>query len=181
MEQDISFEIMSSLMKGQLHARALAKKLGTNHMTIARKLKELVTENVLDFRTEGKNKVYFTKKSIEARSFAIMSEMHKLNKTLEKYPELRGVVEAVQKNPRIELAVLFGSYAKGRVREDSDIDVFIETKNRKMKQEIELLNTRLSVKIGGYDRENLLIKEIEKNHVIIKGAEPYYERNRFFY
>ncbi len=181
MEQKICFEIMAAIMREPMHARAIAKKLGTNHMAIVRGLKALVAENVVDFRTEGKNKVYFPKKGLEARNFAIMAEFYKLNKTLEKYPELRAITEDIQKNPKIELAMLFGSYAKGIARKDSDIDVFIETENRKLKQEIELMNSKLSVKIGSYDGDNLLIKEIEKNHVIIKGAETYYERIRFFH
>ena len=40
--------------------------LGINQMTISRRVKELERENVLDFRQEGKNKVYFVKGSIEA-------------------------------------------------------------------------------------------------------------------
>jgi hypothetical protein len=43
----------------------------------------------------------------------------------------------------------------------------------------ELLNSRMSVKIGEYDRSNPLIKEIEKKHVIIKGVEPFYEKIGF--
>ena len=49
-----------------------------------------------------------------------------------------------------------------------------------LKKEIELIDSRLSVKIGRYDRENLLIKEIESNHIILKGIEQFYEKNRFF-
>jgi len=181
MEQNLSFEIVEALLRGENHARALAKKLKSNHMTIARKLKELVDKNVLDFRTEGRNKIYFLKKSVEARSCAIMAEHHKINKTLMRYPELRNIVEKVEKNPEIRFAVLFGSYAKGTAGKESDIDLFIETKNRRLKYELELLNSKLSVKIGDYNRSSPLIKEIEKDHVILKGAELYYEKNRLFY
>jgi len=34
--------------------------------------------------------------------------------------------------------------------------------------------------MGRYDKENLLIKEIESNHIIIKGIEKFYKKNRFF-
>ena len=44
-----------------------------------------------------------------------------------------------------------------------------------------MLDARVSVKLGKYDSNNILIKEIEKNHVIIKGVEEYYQKNvRFF-
>ncbi len=109
-----------------------------------------------------------------------MTELYKLNRVLKKHPGLRKIIKTIQRNPMISLAVLFGSYAKGTVRENSDIDVFIETEERKLKQELEILNSRLSVKIGEFDRSNPLIIEIEKNHIIIKGAENFYEKVEFF-
>ncbi len=181
MEKKLSIEIVAALLEAESHARALAKKLNTNHMTVINRLRELVDENVLDFRMEGKNKVYFLKKSVEARNHVIIAELYKLNKTLDRHPELRNIIMRIQENPRIRLAVLFGSHAKGTAKKGSDIDIYIETKDRNLKEELERLNSRLSVKIGGYDRSNLLIKEIEKNHVIIKGVELYHEKNRLFY
>jgi predicted nucleotidyltransferase len=89
---------------------------------------------------------------------------------------LRGIIEAIRKNIKIKLAILFGSYAKGIAKQDSDIDIFIETKERSIKKELENLNSKLSVKIGDFDQSNPLIREIKKNHVIIKGIEQYYER-----
>ena len=38
------------------------------------------------------------------------------------------------------------------------------------------IDSRLSVKIGRYDKESLLIKEIQKSHIVIKGVEEYYEK-----
>lgn len=179
MELNISSEILNVLFGEEIHARALAKRLEINHMTVIRNLKELVSENVLEFRKEGRNKVYFLKKNMEARNYELISELFKLNKTLEKYPELRKIIKDIQQNKEISLAVLFGSYARGTVNKNSDIDVFVETKDRNLKKELELLNSRLNVKIGEYDRSSQLIKEIEKNHVIIKGAEIFYEKIGF--
>ena len=180
MEQNISFEIIDILLGEEMHTRALAKRLNINHMTTLRHLKGLVNDNVLDFRMEGRNKIYFLKKNIESRNYATMTELYKLNRVLKKHPGLRKIIKTIQRNPIISLAVFFGSYAKGTVRENSDIDVFIETEDRKLKQELEILNSRLSVKIGEFDRSSPLITEIEKNHIIIKGAENFYEKIEFF-
>ncbi len=179
MELNISSEILNVLFGEEIHARGLAKRLDINHMTVIRNLKELVGENVLEFRKEGRNKVYFLKKNMEARNYALISELYKLNKTLEKYPELRQTIKNIQQKKEIGLAVLFGSYARGTANKNSDIDVFIETKDRNLKKELELLNSRLSLKIGEYDRSSPLIKEIEKNHILIKGAELFYEKIGF--
>ena len=60
------------------------------------------------------------------------------------------------------------------------MDIYIDTKNSRLKDDIELIDSKISVKIGDYNKDSLLIKEIEKNHVIIKGVEIYYEKNKFF-
>ena len=78
------------------------------------------------------------------------------------------------------MALIFGSYAKSIEKKDSDIDIYIDTEDRKLREEVNRLDSRLSVKIGKYDKSNLLIKEIEKNHIIIKGVELFYEKNKIF-
>jgi predicted nucleotidyltransferase len=178
--KDYKLEIVISLLKERSHIRELAKKLSTNPMTILRRVKELQFENVLDFEQKGKNKVYFLKRNPEANTYALMAEQYALLRTLEKYPELRAIIENIKKHKEIEIAILFGSYAKGTATKDSDIDVYVETKDKRVKKELEFLDTRLSIKIGSFERESKLIKEIEKNHIILKGAEKYYEKSRFF-
>lgn len=172
--------IVAALLKAETHIRGLAAALHTNQTTIARKVFELHKNNVVDFKYEGKNKVVFLKKSLEAKQYAYRVETQRLLDLVKKYPSLRRVIELIQKNAKIHLAVLFGSYAKGIAHRESDIDIYIGTLNMGLKKEIETLDTKLSVKIGRYNQESLLIKEIEKNHVIIKGAETYYEKNKVF-
>jgi predicted nucleotidyltransferase len=150
-------------------------------MNIARKIKELAKENVVDYKQEGKNKVYFLKNTIEARNYMLITEIYKLNRLLEKYPDLRGIIEKIQQDGRIKLAILFGSYAKGIAKKESDIDVYIETENRKIKNELSVIDTRMSIKIGKFDTSSLLIKEIIKNHVILKGVEGHHEKTKIFY
>lgn len=179
-QKDYKMEIVNELLSNENHVRGIAKKLNTNHMNISRKIRELAKENVVDYKTEGKNKTYFLKKTIEARNYIFSAENYKLNKILEKYPNLRNIIEKIQKDKRIKLAILFGSYAKKVSKSDSDIDIYIDTIDKKLKEELSAINSRLSIKIGKYDKSNLLIKEIEKNHVIIKGIEYYYEKNKFF-
>ena len=149
-------------------------------MMIVRKIKELQEENVVDYKKEGKNKTFFLKKTAESRLYIFTGEHYKLLKTLKKYSSLRNIIEKIQSNKKIKLAILFGSYAKGTATKDSDIDIYIGTKDRQLKKELSMINSKLSIKIGKYDKEDNLIKEIEKNHVIIKGVGIYYEKNKFF-
>lgn len=179
-QKDYKLEIVNMLLQGRNHARGIAPKIGTNHMLVARKIKELARDNAVDFVQEGKNRAYFLKKTAEARACTFMAENYKLILVLSRYPGLRGIIEKIQKDKRVRMAILFGSYAKTMATKDSDIDIYIRTKDRNLKKELQLLDTKLSVKIGEYDKKNLLIQEIEKNHVIIKGIEEYYEKNKFF-
>ena len=170
-QNNYNLRIVESLLKSENHIRELAKLLDTNQTTIARKVQELYKNNVVDFKQKGKNKVVFLKKSLEAKQYAYHVETQKLLETLKKYPNLRRIIELIKKNEKINLAFLFGSYAKGIVKKESDIDIYVDTINRKLKEEVESIDSKISVKIGEYNKESLLIKEIEKNHVILKGIE----------
>lgn len=169
-----------ALLKGKSHIREIARKLKTNQTSVKRRLDELYKQNIVDYRIEGKNYVYFIKKSLEARSFVIISESYSFILFLKKYPYLKGMIKKITEKENIDMAIIFGSYAKSIANKSSDIDFYIESENLDLKKEIELIDSRLSVKMGRYDKENLLIKEIESNHIIIKGIEKFYKKNRFF-
>lgn len=179
-QNNYNFKILEALLRSENHIRGMAKLLNTNQTTIARKVAELHEQNVLDYKTEGKNKVFFIKKTLEAKQYVHMEEMNKLVQTVKKYALLRRIIEHIQKNDKIALAILFGSYAKGEAKENSDIDIYIDTKNKAIKEEVEKIDSRIDAKIGNYNKDSLLIREIEKNHVVIKGAELFYEKNKFF-
>ncbi len=177
---DYKLEIVLTLLQERCHIRGIASKLGTNHMIIVRKMQELSESNVVDFVQEGKNKTYFLKKTTEARSLVYMAENYKMLQTIEKYPSLRAFIEKIQRDQRVRLALLFGSYAKKTANKESDVDVFIETHDKALRNELSQADSRLSLKIGSYERESALIKEIEKSHVVLKGVEEFYEKNQFF-
>ncbi len=179
-QNNYSLKIIAGLLRAENHVRGLAKLLNTNQTTVARKLKGLFNENIVDFKQEGRNKVFFVKKTLEAKQFVYTVEAQRLLDILKKYPFLRRMIEIIKKNEKINLAILFGSYAKGIANKNSDIDVYIDTRDKKIKEEVELIDSKISLKIGDYDKDSLLIKEIEKDHVIIKGVELFYEKNRFF-
>ena len=171
--------IVMALMNGKSHAREMARKLRVNHMMVTRKVSELVEDNVLDYRAEGKNKSYYIKDSIEARQHVIISEHYALLSLLKKHPELRMVIDKVQNDKRIKLALLFGSYSKGLAHKGSDIDIYIETNDQKVRKEYAMLDSKLSIKIGSMDNSSSLAREISKSHVVLKGVERYYETKGF--
>lgn len=181
MEQNIyKYEVVLNLLVSkENHLRAIAKNLNANHMTIKRALDNLVRESILDIKQEGRNNVFSIKKSLEAKNIVLMSELYKLNMLINRHPELKQDINELKKI-NADIILVFGSYAKGNESEKSDIDIYIDTTNTKIINKVSSINKKFSVKIGKYDKNNPLIKEIEKYHVVIKGVELFYEKNKFF-
>ncbi len=177
---NIELEIIQLLLKQKYHIRGLAKSLNESHSTILRKLNKLVKQNVLDYKKEGKNKVFFLKKNMLSRNYILQAEVHKLNSLLNKYPELMIILEQISKKVDEKLIIIFGSYAKFIAKKDSDIDIYIETKNRNIKKIVENIHSKIKVKIGSFDIKSNLIKEIIKDHIIVRGFEEFYEKKQFF-
>lgn len=179
MEQKLyNHEILLNLLKGENHLRQIAKELKMNHMTVKRALDTMVKGNVLDVKEEGKNNVFSIKKTLEAQNAALSAEIYKFSKFVKKHPELKR--EIIELRRLTAMVLVFGSYAKETEAKESDIDIFIETDSAKIKGLASKLNDKFSVKTGKYDKNDLLIKEIEKNHIIVKGFEEFYEKSGFF-
>lgn len=179
-KNNLDLEIILVLLRNKTHLREIARTLNESHSTILRKIDELLKENVLDYKKEGKNKVFFIKNNLKAKNYVYSAEIHKLNGLLKKHSELSILLEDIKKNFSKGMIILFGSYAKGIPKKDSDIDIYLETNDNNIKTRVKETNSKLNVKIGKFDTKSLLIKEIIKNHIIIRGLEDFYAKNSFF-
>ncbi len=176
---NLELEIVLALIREDLHLRAIARAVGAPAMSVQRRLARLMDANVLDCEAEGRNKVFRLKRNLQAKNYIFNAERYKLMKLINEYPEVGMVVEGlIEKTDRPVL--LFGSYARFEAKKDSDIDIYVDTDERKVKAEMEIINSKVRVKIGAFDRDSNLIKEIVKNHVVLKGVEAYYEKTGFF-
>ena len=76
------------------------------------------------------------------------------------------------------ILVVFGSYARGEETRNSDLDIFLIGKIGELTDLEELwrikINTVKSTK-GKFDKGNNFIKEIIKNHIVLKGVEDFVE------
>lgn len=172
-------KIIKSLLNKPNHIRGLAKELSTNQTTISRKLEELSKNNVVDSIIQGRNKIFQLKKTIETKQECYIMESEETLKILNKHIILKKIFNEIRNHEKIHLSILFGSYSKDQITKNSDIDIYIETDEKQIKKDIEKINSKISVKIGKY-QDNELIQEIEKNHTIIKGIEEFYEKNNLF-
>ncbi|MDO9537120.1 MAG: hypothetical protein Q7J68_02250 [Thermoplasmata archaeon] len=173
---NISSEIILALLRGRIHVRGIAAELGIPHSTIHRRVNDLIMDNVLDFRMEGKNKVVFLKEGFQTRNHVLNAERYKLIKLLQTYPELNVILEEMLARTDAGLVVLFGSYAKFTARKDRDIDIYAETLDESVKTGMESAHSKVRVKTGEFDPDSPLIREIIKNHVILRGAERFYDK-----
>jgi predicted nucleotidyltransferase len=177
---DLTSEILLLLLRGEAHLRSIAKQLNASHSTVLRTLNYLLKEKVLDFRVEGKNKIFFIKKGLPAKLSAFNAERYKLMKLLKNYKELEVIVNELLKKSSARIIILFGSYAKFIAKPDSDIDIYVATLDPKVKNALTSVHSKLSIKIGPLDTNSLLIQEIIKNHIILRGVEEFYDKIRFF-
>jgi len=179
-QNNIEMNITLTLLRGKIHLRELARTISEPHATVLRRLNHLRELGILDYKKEGKNNIYSLKDNLLARQWIYQAENHKLVKLIKNYPELSIILEEIIKNCKEELIVLFGSYAKFSADKNSDIDIYIETNNHEIKSKLKNINSKINVKTGLFDLNSLLIKEIIKNHVIIKGTEKFYEKIKVF-
>jgi len=177
---NLEFEVVLQLIRLDSYGRDLARELDVPLTNIQRSLQSLQENNIIDFKKIGNNKIYSLKNNLIARQIIFNAENYKLLNLISKYPYLEHLLEDILKQSSSNLVILFGSYAKFRANKNSDIDLYIETKDKNIKKKLEDLHSRLNVKIGLFDNRSLLIQEIIKDHVILKGVEVYYDKIKFF-
>ena len=175
-----NYEILLLLLKKETHQRELAKQLNTSLTRVQSALRDLRNINVVDYNVVGKNHIYSIKKNIISKAQILNAENYKLIKLLRKHQEFEPMFNQIIEKCDKELIVLFGSYAKGIENKDSDIDIYVDSKNIKIKNELRNIYDKLSIQVRKFDINDLLIKEIMKNHIIIKGGEIFYEKQGFF-
>ncbi len=174
----VEFEILGCLLKSEAHIRAIEKEIKIPHATVIRKLEVLEKRGIVDFKVIGKNKQYFINKRLKSKKMLEAMEKFKLLNLFEKYPNLEPLFEEIVKKLSSEktgMIILFGSYAKNIPKKESDIDIYIETEDQSIIKKMEAINSKLSVKIGKFNKDSLLIKEIIKNHIILDGEDRFYE------
>lgn len=100
-------------------------------------------------------------------------------RTLHFYKKNILIKEIAEKiNPLIQgTAVIFGSYAKGIEKNDSDIDILIIGKcnENEINKISNVFNKEISLKIYSKFKKDILTKEVIKNHIIIKNTEQFIE------
>lgn len=162
----------------KIYGRDVAKKLRMNQKTVSNILNELEKEHILKFTREGKNKYYYLNEFYPyiKEIIQLIETQRKIN-FLEKHKKLKDLFLKLEKRAE-GILVIFGSYANFSANEKSDLDVFITGNIKDIEDLEELYNIKINIVKSNknkFDKKEHIIKEIIKNHIILKGIEDFVE------
>ena len=172
--------------EANFHIRAMAKLLGTSHVTILPHLKHLEQIKILQPEKVGRNKQYLLNKTnILTKYYLATTEQLATISYLEKNFIIKKLAEHLNDLDPAAPLILFGSYANNSATEESDIDLFcIGTLAKDQTNYIKKFEATYGKKINiksattenfntGLRTGDILIKEILKNHIILSNPDPF--------
>ena len=164
----------------EYYIREVQKLLKISPRTSQLILNDLENKGILESKTKGKIKAYTIKRNSLSQRYIIFSEQYKAIAFLEKKLIIKEIIEKI--NPFIEgIGIVFGSYAKDIAKKDSDLDIFVIGKynKEKIKKVSKTYGIEISIKcypLKTFEKNlanDILLKEILKNHIIFLNAEQF--------
>jgi predicted nucleotidyltransferase len=174
-----TFEILSLFTDYtilSLNVSKISLLLDLSHVTLLPHIDELIKKDILSYEIRGRNKeLKLNKKQPLTSIFLEMTENYKLQDFVQKNIFFKKIIHEIKdfNNP----IVLFGSYAKGNLNKESDIDIaIIGTKNNNLIQKFEYLsqivgkdiNLKFISSLNNFN--NPLIFEIIKYHIVLNNS-----------
>jgi predicted nucleotidyltransferase len=165
-----------------LHLREIARETAVDVKAVQLQLRRLERVNVLSSLVRGRNKEFHLNLSNPiARYYLVLAEAFVSVKCLAGNFLVKKVVSEVVEGLS-GVVILFGSYAKGLARKNSDVDLLILTEKRLdggvLAEAGSPLSGRLSVKtmstarfVRGLKENDPLVREIVSDHVVLKGLD----------
>ena len=183
---DMDLKILSLFTKGydkEYYIREVEKLLEVSSRTALVTLAKLEKKGILESKTKGKIKAYSIRKSTLSREFLLLTEQYKKIQFMDKNQLVKEVLEKADDYLQ-GIVIVFGSYAKGIQKDDSDLDLFIvgTFDEKKIKETGDKYGLDINIKsypMRFFEKEihdDILLKEIVENHVIIKDAEGFVRR-----
>ena len=183
---DTDLRVLSLFTKNyekEYYIREVEKLLEVSSRTALVTLAKLEKKGILESKTKGKIKNYSIKKSTISMEFFLLTEQYKKIQFLEKNHLVKEVLEKADEFMQ-GIVIIFGSYAKGIQKEDSDLDLFIvgTFDEKKIKEAGHKYGLDINIKSYPMNifekeiRDDILLKEVIENHILIKDAEGFVRR-----
>lgn len=159
--------------KKQFYLREISKLTKIPLKTTQTSIALLEKGKILKSKVSGKNKYFrLNLDNLQTKLNLLQSELHKTELFIEKYPLFKAFLKELKTNAPI---IIFGSFARFKADENSDLDLLIISKKR-LKLPFYLLAYKaheisLDEKyfISAVEKQETLIKEVQENHVILNN------------
>ena len=163
--------------KAEFYLRQIAKLAKLPVKTCQNFLSQLEKDKILKGKIEGKNK-YFSLNldNIQTKSYLLQAEIHKTDLFLENYPQIKTFLKSFNTNIPI---IVFGSFAKLKANRNSDMDLFIVSEKGQelpfhlLPYKVHQVNLSENSFMKSLKEQEVIIKEIEENHVILNNHSFY--------
>jgi hypothetical protein len=169
---------------GQFYLRQISRLSGLPLKTVQNSLKILEENKVVIGKVDGKNKYFsINKGNILAKFLLIQAEIWKTTVFIEKYPAFKTFLKAIGDNT---LVIAFGSFARFKASEDSDIDLLVVPEKASlpfhlMPYKVHQIGLSESAFFKAVGNNEVLLKEIEKSHIILNNHSFYVNALWSFY
>jgi predicted nucleotidyltransferase/biotin operon repressor len=195
------FKLFGTGYDKEYHLRELARELDMDHTSVRPHLDSLKEQTVIKEEKQGRNKVFSLNQKSDLLPYYLTQA--EADRTAG-YLENNNAIRVFWKNFRdrvkpetlreIETLVLFGSFAKGTEKKESDIDLFLAAPDKPSSEIMDICEKLESV--TGRDIEieqtsefrNLIahkgpgtLGEIVSNHVVLLGIEMFVYTTGGFY
>jgi len=175
----------------EYYIREVERLLKISPRTAQLILEDLEDKGIIESKTKGKIKVYKINHGEFTKRYLVLVEQYKAIAFLEKRLLIKEIIEKI--TPYIKgTAVIFGSYAKGLEKEDSDLDIFVAGDYNQEEVQKVSKNFGIEISVKCYPlkmfeknlTKDFLLKEVLKNHVVFVNAEQFiqavFKRSEFF-
>lgn len=165
-------KLYCSNFRTRYYLREIAKLTNLSLRTAQRLLFELEKKKIMKSKREGKNKYYaLNLQNIKTKFYLLEAEINKTLELLDKYPIFQSFLKENFSAPLI----VFGSFAEFKATKESDLDLLIIANEKiiipKHLLPYEIHEIKLNEKTfqKALKKNEPLIKEILKNHIILTG------------
>ncbi|MBI4981449.1 nucleotidyltransferase domain-containing protein [Candidatus Woesearchaeota archaeon] len=175
-----------------LGIRELARDISTVYYLVQKNIQQLKKEKIINIVRAGKTDLIFLNKQIDSAGL-VEAENFKKEHFYQKYPHLKITLRKIIASVGSSFFILlvFGSYAKNRPREDSDLDLLVVVPHQgqvELMERIissaartstfrihETIVTEKSFVLMLSKKELNVANEAKETHILIYGTENYYK------
>ena len=175
--------ILSLFTRGfdsEYYIREVQRILKISPRTAQLILDDLEKKGILESKLRGKIRAYKLKKNLMTAKYLVLTEKHKEIAFLEKNLIIKEIIEKTTSLIQ-GMGIIFGSYAKGINKKDSDLDIFVIGKCNRIKiKEISKIY-KIEINMKNYPKNifrkimdsDILTQEVLKDHIIFLNSEEF--------